>query len=400
MRKILLLFIVILTIGQMNAQNTTNSPSSMFGLGDISTGDGGLYAGMGGVSIALRSPDYLSASNPASLTGIGEQKYLFNIGIMGAVKEFTQSNSTNKSVVGNLSNLGLGFKVLPRWYAALILNPVSSVGYNISLEQQVEGSPGSAITSQFEGEGGLSRLTLSNAFQVTSRLSAGVNLSYTTGSITQTERQGSATLTEKSEKRAVHADFGLQYVHRISRTRSITAGAIYGHSQRLAQDNTLTVSSSSSCESIDENQRTVKQYLPLFYGLGATYNSTRWIATAEYKYMEWSKMKSLQSTIRYDNQHRIAFGAGYTIGKLYKLPKQIMVGAGYYNSYIVIKNEKPQNFYVSAGMGFTTQSNSIISFGIRYNDQFNVSGNTQKERVFSAFLNIVINEKLYRPKLR
>ncbi len=399
MKKILPFFILIMAVNQLNSQNMTNSPSSMFGLGDISTGDGGLYAGMGGVSIALRSPDYLNASNPASLTGIGEKKFLFNVGVTGAMREFSQSNSTNKSFVGNVSNLGFGFKVLPRWYAALTINPVSSVGYRISLEQQVEGSPGSTITSLFEGEGGLSRITFSHAFLLTKYLSAGVNLSYTTGSVTQTESQGSATATEKSEKRAVHADFGLQYLYRLSHTRSVTLGMIYGYSQRLAQDNTLSVSSSSGSEGIDESQRAVIQYLPAFYGFGAAYNATRLTATVEYKYMDWSKMKSNQSIIRYDNQHRIGVGINYNIAKKHGRPVQLMVGAGYYNSYVVIKKEKPQNYYISTGLAFTTSAQNTLTIGVKYNDQFNIASSSQKERIYSIFLNLSFSERVSRRKL-
>lgn len=400
MKKLVFLFIITLISVGSNAQNTTNSPSSMFGLGDLSTGEGGMYAGMGGVSIALRAPNFLSIANPASLTGISSQKLLFNVGLMGAVKEYSQFNTSSTSFVGNVNNTGLGFRILPRWYGAVSLNPVSSVGYFITLDQQVEGSLGSTISSQFEGEGGISKISLTNAFLITKNLSAGVNFSYITGSVTQKELQGSATIEETSEKQAVYADFGLQYNHRLSTERSITAGVVYGYSQRLAQDNSIVVSSTSGSESIDESQRSVKQYLPAFYGFGAAYNSLRWITTAEYKYLDWSKMKSSQSGIHYDNQHKIALGASYMIGNPYKLPKQIMFGAGYYNSYVVIKNEKPQNLYVSAGMGFTTQNSSVISFGVKYNDQFNVSVSTQKERVFSLFFNIAFSERSYRGKLK
>lgn len=400
MKKIVLLFILIAAGCRINAQNMTNSPSSMFGLGEISTGDGGMYAGMGGVSIALRSTDYLSASNPASLTAIGSQKFLFNVGVEGAVKEFTQSNATNNSFVGNVNNVGLGFKVLPRWYSALTLSPVSSIGYNIALDQQVDGSPGSTVTSNFEGEGGLSRVTLSNAFLITRSLSAGVNLSYTTGSVTQTETQGTAATQEKSEKQAMHADFGLQYAHTMRNKQLLTLGVIYGYSQRVAQDNSRIVSSNSSGEGISEDLHLVKQYLPSFFGLGVAYYSTRWVTTAEYKYMDWSKSKSSRSIVRYDNQHRISLGASCVVGNKYKLPKQIMIGAGYYNSYVVIKDEKPQNFYISGGIGVTVPNGSILSLGVKYNDQFNVSGNAQKERSFSLFLNLAFNERSYRSKLK
>lgn len=400
MKKVFIFAIIVLTTVRIVAQNTTNSPTSMFGIGDLSTGDGGLYAGMGGVSIALRSHSFLSTANPASLTGIGSNKFLFNVGVMGGAKEFSQFNTSSTSVVGNISNAGLGFRIQPRWYAAFSLTPVSSVGYVITLDQQVEGAHGTTVTSQFEGEGGISKFTVSNAFLITNRLSAGVNLSYITGNVTQKEVQGSASIEHTSEKQAVYADFGLQYQHPIDRERSVTLGAVYGYSQRLAQDNKRTVSSSSSSDYIDEEERSVRQYLPAFYGVGAAYTSQRWIATAEYKFMDWSKMKSVQSGIKYDNQHKVALGASYTIGNVYKLPKQIMFGAGYYNSYIVIKNEKPQNYYISAGMSFTAQNSSIISVGVRYNDQFNVSTSTQKERMLSLFLNIAFNEKSYKSKLR
>ena len=400
MKKIVLLSIIILFSCRINAQNTTNSPSSMFGLGDLSTGEGGLYAGMGGVSMALRSANFLSIANPASLTGIGSQKLLFNVGVMVAIKEYSQSNTSSTSFVGNVSNAAIGFRILPKWYGAVSLTPVSSVGYSIKLDQEVEGSPGSIISSQFEGEGGISKISFSSAFLLTKHLSAGVNFSYITGDITEKELQGSATIEEKSEKRAVYADFGLQYHYPMSNGRSVTLGAVYGYSQRLAQDNSITVSSSSSSEYIDDEQRSVKQYLPAFYGFGVAYNSQRWIASAEYKYMDWSKMKSVKSGIRYDNQHKISLGASYTVGNIYKLPKQIMLGAGYYNSYVVIKNEKPQNFYISAGMGFTMQNSSTVSFGIKYNDQFNVSASTQKERMLSLFLNVAFSERSYKSKLR
>lgn len=54
----------------LTAQNMTNSPASMFGLGELSTGEGGIYSGMGGVGIALRGENAYNSANPASLTGL------------------------------------------------------------------------------------------------------------------------------------------------------------------------------------------------------------------------------------------------------------------------------------------------------------------------------------------
>lgn len=48
------------------AQNTTNLPTSMYGVGELSAGDGGRYAGMGNTGIALNRTGFLNTLNPAS----------------------------------------------------------------------------------------------------------------------------------------------------------------------------------------------------------------------------------------------------------------------------------------------------------------------------------------------
>ena len=89
------------------AQNMTNSLGSMFGLGELSTGEGGQYAGFGGTGIALRGSSFINPSNPASLTELTEQRFVFDAGLMGAYNSYTQTGVTNNSIVGNLNNLSM-----------------------------------------------------------------------------------------------------------------------------------------------------------------------------------------------------------------------------------------------------------------------------------------------------
>ena len=72
-RKVLSIFILSANLLNLTAQNMTNSPASMFGLGELSTGEGGIYSGMGGVGIALRGENAYNSANPASLTGLMER---------------------------------------------------------------------------------------------------------------------------------------------------------------------------------------------------------------------------------------------------------------------------------------------------------------------------------------
>ncbi|EXZ99395.1 hypothetical protein M087_3110 [Bacteroides fragilis str. S23 R14] len=372
----------------------------MFGLGELSIGEGGQYSGLGGAGIALQSYNFLNTANPASLTAIEGQRFLIDAGVMGAYKVYTQTGTSNHSLVGNLNNLSIGCRITPRWYGAVFMAPVSSVGYAITLDQDITGTGSSTVSSLFEGEGGLSKMGISTAYRLFKGFSVGANLSYVTGTIKQTETQGSISVEESSYKHAFYADFGLQYKFPLSRNKYLVAGAVYGYSQDLAQDNTLSVSSTSGNESIDESQSHVRQCLPQFVGAGLAYNSPRWTLTAEYKYTDWSRMKSSQSNVRFENQHRLSAGTAYTAGNIYRNPVKLSLGAGVSNSYIVIQKKKATNYYVSAGSNFTLYNGNVLSLGVKYSDQLHLPNGMQRERGVTLFFNFTFSERTYRAKIQ
>ena len=396
-RNLILLLTLCHSTLLIYSQNTTNSPTSMFGLGELSTGEGGQYSGLGGAGIALQSYNFLNTANPASLTAIEGQRFLIDAGVMGAYKVYTQTGTSNHSLVGNLNNLSIGCRITPRWYGAVFMAPVSSVGYAITLDQDITGTGSSTVSSLFEGEGGLSKMGISTAYRLFKGFSVGANLSYVTGTIKQTETQGSINVEESSYKHAFYADFGLQYKFSLSRNKYLVAGAVYGYSQDLAQDNTLSVSSN---ESIDESQRHVRQCLPQFVGAGLAYNSPRWTLTAEYKYTDWSRMKSSQSNVRFENQHRLSAGTAYTAGNIYRNPVKLLLGAGVSNSYIVIQKKKATNYYVSAGSNFTLYNGNVLSLGVKYSDQLHLPNGMQRERGVTLFFNFTFSERTYRAKIQ
>ena len=399
-RNLILLLTLCHSTLLIYSQNTTNSPTSMFGLGELSIGEGGQYSGLGGAGIALQSYNFLNTANPASLTAIEGQRFLIDAGVMGAYKVYTQTGTSNHSLVGNLNNLSIGCRITPRWYGAVFMAPVSSVGYAITLDQDITGTGSSTVSSLFEGEGGLSKMGISTAYRLFKGFSVGANLSYVTGTIKQTETQGSISVEESSYKHAFYADFGLQYKFPLSRNKYLVAGAVYGYSQDLAQDNTLSVSSTSGNESIDESQSHVRQCLPQFVGAGLAYNSPRWTLTAEYKYTDWSRMKSSQSNVRFENQHRLSAGTAYTAGNIYRNPVKLSLGAGVSNSYIVIQKKKATNYYVSAGSNFTLYNGNVLSLGLKYSDQLHLPNGMQRERGVTLFFNFTFSERTYRAKIQ
>ena len=113
-RNLILLLTLCHSTLLIYSQNTPNSPTSMFGLGELSTGEGGQYSGLGGAGIALQSYNFLNIANPASLTAIEGQRFLIDAGVMGAYKVYTQTGTSNHSLVGNLNNLSIGCRITPR----------------------------------------------------------------------------------------------------------------------------------------------------------------------------------------------------------------------------------------------------------------------------------------------
>ena len=399
-KRFVLVFIFSISITTVFAQNMTNSPASMYGLGELSTGEGGLYAGMGGAGIALRGENFLNSANPASLTELKPEYFTVDFGVKGSYQNYKQSGANNHSVTGNLNNFGIGTRLTPRWYASFFLAPVSSVGYVITKEGDVAGGDNQTNTSYFEGSGGLSKIGISTAYKLWKGLSIGANFSYIAGTIEQTEINGSATDKNSSFKYAVYADFGLQYKWNVDRDRYFVAGLVYGHSQDFIQDNDHTVSSSSSSETIDERGKKNHTCLPQFVGGGLSYNTLRFNITADYKYVDWSRMESSQSNVSFRNQHDFRIGGGYVVGNPYRNPTKLLLGAGISNSYLSIQKQKPTNYYVSMGVNCDIMNRCTVSLGAKYNNQFKVNPGRFKEQSLSLFLNLTFSEKVYRAKLR
>lgn len=399
MRKYLILLLIILPYYSLRAQNTTNSPTSMFGIGELSYGEGGQFAGMGGAGIAIQSGTFINYANPAGIASLDSANFVFDMGVKGAYRIFRQSGTNTNSFVGNLNNMGIGFRMKPWLYGAAFITPISSCGYAVTLSQDVVGSQSSTTTSLFEGEGGLSKAGLTGAVLLMKSLSLGGSISYVTGTITQTETQSTASKEVTSRKQGFYFDLGAQYSYRLDKHRLLTFGMVYGHSQPLHQHNRLVVSSSTGGTTIDKKQLYDHQYLPGYYGFGATYAQDRWLFTADYRYYDWSKTETSVSYVKIKNQNMIMLGGQYILGNMYRRPVKLMVGTGISNSYVVISNKEAKDYYVSAGLNMMFRGNGKLSIGVKYNDQFNSATNMQRDRGISVFLNISFCERIWHSKI-
>lgn len=381
------------------AQNNTNLPTSMYGVGELSTSDGGRYAGMGNIGIALNRTGFQNTLNPAAITRMDSTCFIFDVGASVSSARYSFQNDHSSSFMGNPNRFSIGCRILPRWYAMIGAAPYSSVGYMIQTEEEVEGMPGSYTYSLFEGSGGLYRCYLTNAFALTKRLSVGVNLGIILGTVTQSETQESAIVEYESSKRAFYADFGIHYEFNTTGSQKWAAGLVFAPSLQVNHENNLTYSNSSTSEGVDKSYHSRTQYLPMHIGTGISMTTERWVATADYNYLDWSRNTSSYTSIKYENQHKLNIGGTYITNPRLPRSTELMGGIGLSNSYINLRGGKMQYLEVSAGASFPIRY-SYLSLGATWRKQINSRSSLMQESRFSVNLNITFGERISRSKLK
>ncbi len=136
------------------AQNTT-SPYSILGLGDIETKDFGRWYGMGSTSIALGSPYYLNASNPASLMSLDERMMTFDLAHRGKTAKFMYPSAdtfTTTTKDFSVRRASLAFKPNKHWAFSFGLKPYSTINYLLD-ETNVVYSNASVLSKTIDGSG-------------------------------------------------------------------------------------------------------------------------------------------------------------------------------------------------------------------------------------------------------
>ncbi len=393
-RNIILVAIASISIvSATEAQNTTSLPTSMYGLGELSMGDGGKYSGLGNVAIGLRENGLMNSQNPACITGIDSTGLVFDIGMVASYSKYSMLGKTSTAFTGNLNRFSMGIRLLPKWYTMVGVAPYTSVGYLISVDQEIEGTANSYITSSFEGTGGLYRFYLSNAFLLNKRLSLGVNIGFISGMIEQSETDEGVVVNRESKKSTFYSDFGLHY----ALSKKWSMGLVYGLSSKLNQKNTLAYDNSSEDTDIETYYHNEKQYIPQRIGLGVTYDNNKITLAGDYNWIQWSRNSSSVSSYDYIDQHK------FNVGMIYnKNPErrsiEYMCGIGISNSYITFKKEKMNYLNLNAGIAIPFMQ-STVSMGVSWKQQLNTKANLMQENQLSLNFNMTFGERIQRGKI-
>ncbi len=347
------------------AQNSTSSPYSGFGIGELEIASGGRSAAMGQAGIGLRSNLFLNTENPASLTAIDPQNFLFDMGIN---LKYTQLANASKSVhvnSGNLSWLQMGFPISKKLFGGLSLNPKSSVGYSIYTSKTIDGT---AITypAIYDGTGGLSEASGLLAWKPSQYISFGAKAGYIWGNVTQTLNQGigvSTTIYNIAQEEKIHytggyLNFGTQISIPLSSASSLVFGSVAGISSKLnsSTSTTITKTYGSSSETLASNVMSFgSTKLPLDLGFGVSYLfGPTFVAAFDYKQSHWENATLFLSSYQLTTNRSYRGGIEFAPKNDPKFIRQVVryrLGYRYESGYLVMYDNQIHEQALTMGVG-------------------------------------------------
>ncbi len=357
MRRLTLIILFTLTVFVSSGQNNTNSPYSIFGIGELESTDGGRNMGMGGSGNALRSDIYLNLSNPASLTSMSPQSMGVDAGINFKYSNFTNQQNTVNLLNGNISWAAMAFPINRRLAVGFTLNPKSNVGYTIYSTKSLDGTPYSYPVT-YKGEGGLSEASFSLGALATKKLSFGVRTSVLWGNMVknsvETPPLGSA-ITRLDNVNYIGAIIkpGFQYHTKLNSNSVLTLGGTAELSSYLNGSSNLTISSGSAIIRSEINRQD-QLNLPFKGGLGLAFEfKSKYLFTADYNRSDYKK-----ASVNMDSKG-LALNESYHVGfeiapkfdaQRLGFTKRYRIGALYQTGYLSIYGVQISSYAATCGV--------------------------------------------------
>lgn len=365
-----------------NAQSSTNSPYTRYGLGELSDQAFAHNAAMGGIGYALRSSEQINVMNPASYSAVDSLSFMFDIGMGLKSSNYQENGYKTNAKNASFDYLAMQFRLHPRVGFAVGFTPYSNVGYKFSRTSDIENSDDVTLTNTFYGDGGLQQIFGGIGFKILDNLSIGANVGYLYGEI---DYQTLATLSNGGDQTTTYnnisinsyiANFGLQYTQKLSKTDKVTLGLVYGlgHDLKSTETKGIQVTDGSSYSELTEETIKDSYGIPSTFGAGLTWQHKQNLNVgADYTLQQFENVKYDNSTDFYKNRTRIGAGIEYMpslYGRNYLSRIRYRAGAYYSSSYMKLPEyDGPKEWGVSAGFGLPLhlfQRNTVLSITGQY----------------------------------
>lgn len=366
----------------INAQTSTNSPYTRYGLGDLSDRAFANNAAMGGIGYGLRNSKHINTMNPASYSAVDSLSFMFDLGMSLKSSNFEENGIKTNAKNSSFDYIAMQFRLHPRLGIAVGFTPYSTVGYNFTTTQNIKEGESTTSTSIFSGDGGLQQIFGGVGFKILKNLSIGANFGYLYGSIDYQTQIGFNTTADQTitynriKVKSFTTDFGIQYTQAISKDDKLTLGLTYGlgHDLNSTEEKGIQVTDNAGYISGDQILIKDSYSIPHTLGLGLAYNrKNNLVVGVDYTMQKWSNVKYNNEKGFYKDRSKIALGTEFLpnpIGRNYLKRIRYRAGAYYSTPYLKMgEMNGPSEYGVSAGFGlplFLFQKSTILNITGQY----------------------------------
>lgn len=409
-----------------NAQVTTQSPYSKYGLGNL---DGLVLPqlrAMGGISTGVNKPNgysNINMLNPSTYAGINLTTV--DIGMRGGFTELKKGSDAEASFNSTLSHLALGVPITSRSAISFGVLPYSVMGYEFVNADKL----GSAdVNYLYSGEGGLNKAYFGYGYQIGKIFRIGANADYYFGNLKQTQstelvNQNGAINSRSEFKQSISGigfSYGLQFDLPLGNKTAIILGysgsssstinsrktaATFIYQKDAATGDALAPKVGDTLNFVENAKTNLK--LPLMHNFGLSIQKdNKWMFGADFRTGKWSELSVDQVSQGLEDSYGFSAGAQITpdITSIGSYLKRVdyRIGFLYDKSYIKRNNQDIIQKAVTFGFGFPLAPNQRaitfykLNLAAELGRRGMLANDLVQESYFNLHLGFTLNDKWFR----
>ena len=405
------------------AQVTTSSPYSSFGLGNFRGSLLPQLRAMGGVSTAIdRLPgsgfNNINIANPASYSSIN--LVTIDMGVSGSLTQLEKTGNSAQDFNATLSHFAFAAPVTRRSALSFGILPYTNLGYSF---QNTVKQDTLSVNQIYAGEGGLSKGYLGYGYRFGDHFRIGANFEYIFGNL-QTTRSteyntfGSINvkLQDKNSVAGSNFSYGAQYDFLIGKKTSVNLG--YSGSFNGKLNSTKSFFATQYRTDVDGNEEAALDTLnsntgnkstlklPLMHNFGVAIQGENWLLAADYNIGKWSQLSIDNTNQNLQDSWGASIGGQITPDPVsynnYFKRVDYRLGFNYDKTYIKIRNQDINQYGASLGFGFPLPSANggrtfyKINFTAEAGQRGTLTDNLVKEKFINFHLGFTLNDKWFQ----
>jgi hypothetical protein len=414
MLKRILIVVFIFITALSFAQGGTTSPYSFYGIGIQKFKGTAENRAMGGMGVYSDSI-HLNMQNPAGIASLR----LINYSVGGSHKSVNQKSAieSQKTTATSLDYIAVGIP-MGKFAGSFGLIPYSAVGYKLQTIEET-------TITQSSGEGGLNRAFLTLAYNVTPKLSFGIDTNYNFGNVENTINSknddielGTREIT-RSEVLGFSFNFGAMYKTMVTENLELSTSLAYAPGTNFVSENSRELSTivvlptgfPIVSESLTFDEPDTEFTFPSQISVGAGIGMPkRWFIGLEYTSQKNSNFENRDlnldpslTNVEYVNSSKFKLGGFYipNYNTIRSYWKRIVYRAGirYEHSGLKIVGQDINEFGISFGVGLPAgKLFSNVNLGFEAGRRGTTDFGLIQENFFNTFLSLSLNDKWFEKR--